>query len=330
MQGLGRLKMGKKKLLYLNNGKADALFYDCKLPDNLRVCNLYKNGNFFQKAVQRLVVKWHIPFYRFVFGDWYRQQVSYDVVVIEALRGKKNVVPILKRRFPESRIILWHWNKMFENSIRPEDSVCSGCELWSFDPEDCKKYNMKFNSQWYNINIRDKILPKRRAGDVSCATDVFFVGAAKSRIGKLSYVKKVLEEAGLTTDFYVVGRETGDCAAGISVKHVSLPYEEILNRIEASSAILDITTEGQSGLSLRPLEALVFQKKLITDNSSIKNYKFYNKDNIFIIGGQTKPNELYDFVKAPFIPVDEEVVRFFGLERWLERFLDDSEVKFHA
>ncbi|MFH4210110.1 lipopolysaccharide biosynthesis protein, partial [Acinetobacter baumannii] len=59
--------------------------------------------------------------------------------------------------------------------------------------------------------------------------------------------------------------------------------DEIIKLYAKSNVILDISHPGQSGLTMRTFEAIGAGKKLITTNLNIKEYPFYNSDNIFII-----------------------------------------------
>lgn len=47
--------------------------------------------------------------------------------------------------------------------------------------------------------------------------------------------------------------------------------------------MIDIQHPKQVGLTMRTIEMLGLRKKLITTNQDIKNYDFYNEDNICII-----------------------------------------------
>ncbi|MEK5777604.1 lipopolysaccharide biosynthesis protein, partial [Acinetobacter nosocomialis] len=58
---------------------------------------------------------------------------------------------------------------------------------------------------------------------------------------------------------------------------------EIVELYAKSNIILDISHPGQSGLTMRTFEAIGAGKKLITTNTNIKEYPFYNANNIFII-----------------------------------------------
>ena len=47
-----------------------------------------------------------------------------------------------------------------------------------------------------------------------------------------------------------------------------------------SRCILDAPQAGQVGLTIRTIECLGAKRKLVTTNSDIKNYDFYNENNI--------------------------------------------------
>lgn len=49
-------------------------------------------------------------------------------------------------------------------------------------------------------------------------------------------------------------------------------YTQIIEFVSSSKAIMEICQEGQYSNTLRIFEVLVYNKKLITDNSNISNY----------------------------------------------------------
>lgn len=73
------------------------------------------------------------------------------------------------------------------------------------------------------------------------------------------------------------------------------------------------------GLTLRPMEALFFGRKLITTNKDIKNYDFYCPENIFILDEQ--PDEdIRAFLNAPMKKIPFDIVSGYTAERWLNGF----------
>ena len=76
-------------------------------------------------------------------------------------------------------------------------------------------------------------------------------------------------------------------------------------------------------MTLRPLEALQFKKKLVTDNKNIINYPFYRKENIFILGTDDI-DQLYDFINSPYVDIGEDIIRYYHFENWLQRVIDND------
>lgn len=55
-----------------------------------------------------------------------------------------------------------------------------------------------------------------------------------------------------------------------------LNYDEVLLRELRSNCILEIVQKGQMALTLRPYEAVVYNKKLLTNNKTILEFKYYD------------------------------------------------------
>lgn len=134
----------------------------------------------------------------------------------------------------------------------------------------------------------------------------------------LLQVKHTLKSLGLSVDLYVVSDSTSPTLQkAYALK--ALPYKETLYELQRSRAVLDIPAAGQSGLTLRPLEAMFFQKKLITSNKDIKHYPFYSKQNIFILG-EDAFDTLPKLLASPF---DRSILPFlseYTVSQWIKRF----------
>jgi predicted alternative tryptophan synthase beta-subunit len=61
-------------------------------------------------------------------------------------------------------------------------------------------------------------------------------------------------------------------------------------------------------------------KKLITTNSDIKNYDFYDENNILIIDTK-KPVIPIEFIKKPYIQIPEEIISQYKVSDWANYFL---------
>ena len=133
---------------------------------------------------------------------------------------------------------------------------------------------------------------------------LYFIGYEKNRRDVLLEYKALFERLGLPCSFLIFKRKM----KGIS-------YFENIQNVSRCSCVVDITTE-QTGISLRPLEALFFDKKLITNNKSIKEYSFYHPNNIFILE-EDDLRKLPEFVTTPVTAVSEKVKEEFDINSWI-------------
>ena len=107
----------------------------------------------------------------------------------------------------------------------------------------------------------------------------------------------------------------------------TLSYEEVITKIKKSKCLLEINLEGQEGITLRTLEALFFNKKLITNNIKIKEYDFYNENNIYVINDKNISNEtlieIKTFLKLKKQKINDEILKKYTFEFWLKKVLNN-------
>ena len=235
----------------------------------------------------------------FILGKWKKEINKYDkFIIFESLYNEK-VTKKIKRTKKENKVILYFCNYIDDNNkyILNDKNID---EFWTFDKNDAQKYNMKYNPQFYIKNI--KIQGEQNK------YDVLFLGRPKTRKKDIIDLEKKLREEGIQTNFKIIENEKD---------YVS--YDEYLKMIAESKCILDYNQEGQVGLSLRPMEALFLEKKLITNNTDIKNYDFYDNDNIFILG-EDNINEIKEFINKPYKKIDQDIIDYYNFDQWLKRF----------
>lgn len=81
--------------------------------------------------------------------------------------------------------------------------------------------------------------------------------------------------------------------------------------------------EGQKGMTLRIVEAMFFNKKLITNNDDILCMDFYNSQNIYVLGYDTR--SIKGFILGKPAQWSKKFIRKYSFENWLVNF-DDKEV----
>lgn len=154
--------------------------------------------------------------------------------------------------------------------------------------------------------------------------EVLYVGVyIKDRIQSLIRVVDALSQYDLTLNinlFY--GRKTPPFFhPHITFFSKGLNYAQYLTLTKKATVLLDIKTIDHNGLSFRIFEAIKYQKKLITDNKSIKLYDFYHPNNFYVV-----ENDLFeglsDFLESDFIPLSEDIRQKYSFTNWVKNILE--------
>jgi|SRR5690554_4831977 len=260
----------------------------------------------FPLKVIRKITRWLKLSQKYWFDSWKYDIHSVDTVIIFAPLNELEILSFLKKSNKNIRIIYWYWNPVFR--IRKIDiSLLKEVEMWSFDSADCKKYGMKFNTTFYFKEIK---IPTSKI-----IFDAVFVGNDKGRGTYLKELENSLNTMGLRTYFHIIQNEKSIDKTNIK----KIPYSQYLELVSKSRVIVDIIPEGQSGLTIRPMESIFLQKKLITTDVEITKQDFYHKQNIFIIG-EDDESYLQEFIYSPYFPIAKDTILQYDFDGWLRRF----------
>lgn len=97
-----------------------------------------------------------------------------------------------------------------------------------------------------------------------------------------------------------------------------LSFEQNLQKVCGSRAVVDFVQFDHYGLSFRIFDALCFDKKLITNNQTVTGYDFYHPDNIFVWNGKNLDG-LADFLNKPYVALDPEIKQYYSFGSWIQR-----------
>ncbi|NLE63818.1 MAG: hypothetical protein GX612_08285 [Bacteroidales bacterium] len=113
-------------------------------------------------------------------------------------------------------------------------------------------------------------------------SDILYVGAAKDRLGQLLSCYGFFIEHGLKCDFHITGvpQNKQKYADRISYNK-PISYNEVLERVQRTKCVLEISQQGALGFTPRTMEAILYNKKLISNNPILIGTKFYNKNYVF-------------------------------------------------
>lgn len=261
----------------------------------------YKNSN----IVRKFITHFGLPLESLWYADWKNNIDDYDwVIVFDSLHTSKLVKYL--HNHSSSRIIYWHWNPIkTKNEKKIIEETKGYCEHWTFNPIDAQKYSMRLNNQFFFYQTD---IPKNKE------ERAFFVGVDKGRYQSLVSLATQLEDYCIIPDFHVINKGK----MGRFYQKNYMDYDQVLDHLKTSRFAVEIVQEGQNGLTARAIEAMFFKTKLITNNQSIKECTFYNKQNVYVIGDAG----IEEFLQSPFTEIENRKLYPYSAQGWIEKFME--------
>ena len=257
------------------------------------------------------------------YGDWKQKIKEYDtVILIDEVRGGDVFEYILENN-PSCNLCAFYDSPVQVGSPK-EPSLYKNLPVRfiTCDRKIAKTYNIFFIPYFYIFSPFD-FTEFRSLACKPIEHDVFFIGEDKGdRKQRIEEIKSVLDKARLTHDLRLVpqNRHKKSLFGKKNEQQAYMSYSEVIEHVQRSKAVLEIISDGQTGITQRPYEALFFKKKLITTSPEVKNYDFYCEKNIFVLG-ERDLQELPQFLNTPFCELDVGITEKYTFASWLKGFL---------
>lgn len=241
--------------------------------------------------------------------NWVNELATADFIILfDTHKNYAYLADKIEKKYPDKKLVFYAWNPLiFSNDWK---LLSSKWEKLSFSKADCVNTSFEYAGTFYGI-------PKEICDDTECKWDAFFVGLDKGRRSLIGKIQDMLSSAGLISKIIIVDNKK--CLYNHKFSRY-LEYDEVCRYIKYSKAIVDIVQEGQEGMTIRIMEGLFYNKKVITTNKNVKYYDFYDKSNFFIYGldDQTKINE---FMNTPFVLVPYSIKTKYQFDNWLKKII---------
>ncbi len=196
---------------------------------------------------------------------------------------------------------------------------------FTFEYNDSVKYNLNFRPLFYldeYENPDNQIQPSQY--------DLVFIGSAHTdRYVVGEKVRTVADGLNLKSYFYyyAMGRIAFRLKKMIDknlkqfdiskVSFNKLNHQQIIDFYKKTKAVLDINKPFQNGLTIRTFEVLASGRKLITTNSDIRNYPFYNSDNVLVIDRENIRLDK-EFFETDFKEIDADILYKMSLDSFID------------
>ena len=190
--------------------------------------------------------------------------------------------------------------------------------FYVFDPEDYQKYKETYSNLRLTHNFffeGEEVTNKTYRNE-----GVFYRGSySPSLIEDTTLVVNELAKYDVFIDVQLLHYK--DKRPTINNRNIGLfdqqiDFGEYLEMVKNAKILLDFKAIGHNGLSLRFFESLKYEKKLITNNTSVVDYDFYNPNNIFILHKDSL-EDLEKFIRSDYEKLPTEVVESYSFKAWL-------------
>lgn len=220
----------------------------------------------------------------------------------------ENFLCYIKKKTNNARIVVLFVNSMCNRNMRDIGYFKKYADLLlTTDTKDALEYGMEYIPHVYSTF-------KFRGIRENTENDVLFVGSDKGRADIIYEIYDRLSSEGLKCDFTLIKNKL-DARYNGKILNKVIPYKEVLAKVNNSRCILEVFAGEQNGYSLRTMEALMNNKKLITSNQKIIDENFYDPRYISIFS-DAKDIDI-DFIKKQD-PINYEFTDIFSPVHMLE------------
>lgn len=259
-------------------------------------------------------------YYDFIYNSIKNNNYDYVFVVnLEAM--PKSFLHKIKMNCPSAMLILYMWDSL-KNKKNALHYISYFDKVFSFDKDDCLNNNSIIFRPLFFLNEYAEISKYQKY-----KYDLLFIGTIHSdRYVILQKIKRQLENKKYYFYLYLqnwklfflykIKYPIYRNAHIHDFKYAPLSKKKLFNLISCSRIIIDIQHPKQVGLTIRTIEMLGARRKLITTNVAIKEYDFYNSNNILVIDREN-PEIPEMFFKESYEPIEQKIYDKYSLDGWL-------------
>lgn len=253
-------------------------------------------------------------------------ETDFDTLLVIGwgLLSKVNLKTIEEKVNIQKKILyLWDNKKKLKNLESYQDYFDKIC---SFDKKDCEQFGYEYVSTFYSKGLEE--VKRKNYEDEYIFS---FIGhyddkrvevltkLKRINLGEI-YIYQYINKWIFILKIWKLYKKRRE----LNFKKISRENYNII--LKKSKIILDLISGDQVGVTQRALDALYLEKKVISNNHYIKNYSFYNPNNIYVVDDKlTKEklkNEIENFLKKPYIKIEDKIVAEYNIETWKKKVLN--------
>lgn len=146
--------------------------------------------------------------------------------------------------------------------------------ILSFDKFDCTKNGFQYLGYFYYSSFNE-IIPSK------IKSDIYYIGAFKPGAKRELIISDIYDQCiknNLIANITVVSnKREKNCNTNLKISKSTKKYLDVIAEIKSTNCILEVLQEGQKVQSIRYFEAVVYNKKLLSNNPNLKKLPFYDE-----------------------------------------------------
>ena len=247
---------------------------------------------------------------------------SYDVVLfVKAEMVPVSILKKLRKIFNTASFHLYFYDSI-KNIKGVEKKLSYFDSIYSFDRNDCNIYNFKFRPLFFLDEYRSNIEKEYKY-------DLCFIGTIHSdRYKIIQEIEKIciandlklylypFLQSKFIYYFYKLTKKEFRNTSIADFRFDKISSQEISKVVAETKVILDIQHPNQTGLTMRTIEMIGMNKKMITTNQDIKNYDFYCEENISVID-RNNVNLNLEILRRSYKKLDDQIYNYYSIEQWI-------------
>jgi hypothetical protein len=242
-----------------------------------------------------------------------------DVVIFDSIFWERNI-DVIKVIYPKARLTYYYWNKI-DCRHNPKKMIEFCHKVASFDIAQSAEYCLNYDEAFSPIK-----LDKKQNKTSSC--DIAFVGMDKGRKRILDLFCSHLQKNQILYNFKLIVAAETIKSEYYNCSTTPISYIENVSIIDTSKCILELAQEGQTGMTVRVMEAIFLRKKIITNNYSLKEHPLYHSNNIYFFNPKRIDlSDLRMFIDKDYKEYGNEIYNKYTFDGWLTRVLEIDNIE---
>lgn len=305
--------------------------YECKIKETMRklganVYLVYENMDEVSMIYRSVYV--YLPSIKDkIMTKYYKraiQKINKQIDVCFIIRGSsltKEVLFWIKSLYPNIEMIMYQWDSVKNNSRALLISkYCN--KNFTFDMKDAEKFQWTYRPLFY---FESSNLKSRKY-------DLTFIGSVHSQrmiiANKLSGERKYKKYIYLYSNRfhylkqkYILRKSNFRSIQSCYIYFKKISLKKTNEIFSNSKVVIDYTHPDQNGYTMRTIESLGHNCKLVTNNKNIEKADFYNPNNIYIYEGNNI-NIPTSFIDSSYQNLNSKIFYEYSLNEWIKNIFN--------